>query len=504
MNTLFNAEKIVKNFGGVRALKGVNFELKGGEVHALVGENGAGKSTLIKIMSGVIQPDSGNLFLDGKKTKFANPKDAHEKGISTVYQDPLIYKNLSVIENIFLGNEIRTKSGAVDWKKQESKARELFTSLEIEPFFINQPIRNLSIGLQQITLTAKALSYSAKILIFDEPTAILTETEARRLFKIIQRLKERSVGILYISHRLEEIFEIADRVTIFRDGENVGMFDVKDINRDKIVEFMAGKVLVESIKRNKAINKSLILEVQNLSSNYYKNISFSLYPGEILGFSGLVGSGRSEVMQTLFGLIKQDKGEILLNGNKVKINNPSVAMKYGIAYLPEDRSSEGLFSKLSIKFNVSIPLIKKLKKRFWRVDEKAEEDLALKFMKLLQIKAPSVSTIVNNLSGGNQQKVLLGKWLSTKPKILILDKPTKGVDVGVKAEIHKEIAKLAEEGTAIILISSELPEIIKLSDKVIVMHEGAITGKLETKESITSKNLINAATGMRIIHSETN
>jgi len=508
MNSFFKAEKIVKNFGGVRAIKGVNFELKRGEVHALVGENGAGKSTLIKIIAGVIQPDSGKLFLDNEEIKLLNPKNAHEMGIATVYQDPLIYKKLSVIENIFLGNEIKTKSGTIDWKKQEAKAKELFTSLEIKPYFINQPISSLSIGLQQIALIVKALNYSAKILIFDEPTAILTETEAERLFKVIRKLKKQRVSILYISHRLEEIFEIADRVTVFRDGKNEGTYNVKDINRDKIVELMAGKVLSEDIERTIKINKTKdklpILEVKNISSYYYKNISFSLYPGEILGFSGLIGSGRSEVMQTLFGLIKQDEGEIFLNGNKFEVNNPSIAMESGIVYLPDDRTSEGLFSKLDIKFNISIPLLKKMKKKFLMVDREAEESLALKYIKLLEIKTPSTSTILSNLSGGNQQKVLFAKWLSTKPRVLILDKPTKGVDVGVKAEIHREIVKLAEEDISVILVSSELPEITKLSDRVIVMHEGTITGRFNTKGTINAKNLLNAATGIRMIHTKIN
>jgi len=508
MNSFFKAEEIVKNFGGVRAIKGVNLELKRGEVHALVGENGAGKSTLIKIISGVIQPNSGKLFLEGKEIKFLNPKHAHEMGTATVYQDPLIYNKLSVIENIFLGNEIKTKNGTIDWKKQEVKTKELFASLEIKPYFINQPISSLSIGLQQIALIAKALNYSAKIFIFDEPTAILTETEAGRLFKVIQKLKKQKVSILYISHRLEEIFEIADRVTVFKDGKNEGTYNVKNISRDKIVELMAGKILSEDIERtiktNRTKNKLPILEVKNISSYYYKNISFSLYPGEILGFSGLIGSGRSEVMHTLFGLIKQDEGEIFLHGNKLKINNPSTAMEFGIVYLPDDRTSEGLFSKLDIKFNISIPLINKLKKKFLKVDKKAEENLALKYIELLKIKAPSTSTILSNLSGGNQQKVLFAKWLSTNPKVLILDKPTKGVDVEVKAEIHREIVRLAEDGIAIILISSELPEIIKLSDRIIVMHEGTVTGRFDTKETINSKNLLNAATGIRMIRSGTN
>ncbi len=497
MSTFFKAEGIVKNFGGVRALKGVNFDLKKGEVHALVGENGAGKSTLIKIMSGVIQPDSGKIFIEDRETKILDPKDAHEKGIATVYQEPLIYKSLSVVENIFLGNEIKTRNGSINWKAQTDRCKKLFELLEIDPYIIHTQMGKLSVGLQQLVLIAKALNYFAKVLIFDEPTAILTEVEAERLFKIIKRLSEQEVSILYISHRLEEIFKIADRVTVFRDGKKEGTFDIKDVNREKIIELMAGKALIESIKRKKTVSDKPILEVKNLSSQYFKDISFSLYKGEILGFSGLVGSGRSEVMQTLFGLIRKTSGTIVLNGKGVNIDTPETAMRYGIAYLPEDRSTEGLFLRETIKFNISIPIIRRLRGFFFKVNEKAERELAQKAMDAIKIKAPSILTVLNNLSGGNQQKVLLEKWLITNPDILILDEPTRGVDVGVKVEIHKEIVRLAESGMGIILISSELPEVIKLSDRVIVMHEGMISGRFNSREEITPKNLVSAATGVR-------
>jgi len=496
---LFQVRNITKSFGGVRALKGVNLDLQESEVHALVGENGAGKSTLIKIMSGVIQPDKGKLILEGSEVKFSSPKEAHERGIATLYQEPLIYKSLTVIENIFLGNEIKTKTGSIDWKAQQKRAKELFEMLEIDPAFINEKMGNLSVGLQQLALIAKALNFNAKIFIFDEPTAILTEIEAKRLFNIIEKLRAQGKAILYISHRLEEIFEMADRVTVFRDGNDEGTYQMKEITRGKIIELMAGKTLIETIERVRNISEKPILEVKELSTKYYKDVSFSLYRGEILGFSGLIGSGRSEVMQTLFGLIKPDKGKILLNGKEVKISSPKVAMDLGIAYLPEDRTSEGLFLRLNIRFNISIPLIETLKRRFMSIDKIKEEELARNSMNSLQIKAPSTLTILQNLSGGNQQKVLLGKWLSTNPKILILDEPTRGVDVGVKVEIHREIVKLAESGISIILVSSELSEIIKLCDRVIVMHEGSITGRFNTKESILPKNLLNAATGARML-----
>ncbi len=497
MEPFLKVSRIVKNFGGVKALKGVDFELIKGEVHALVGENGAGKSTLIKIISGVIQPDDGEIFIEGEKVRILNPKDAHEKGIATVYQEPLVYKKLSVVENIFLGNEIKTSNGSINWKAQVNKCKELFKLLDIDPYLIHTPMGELSVGLQQLVLIAKALNYSAKVLIFDEPTAILTEIEAEKLFKIIKKLSSQGVAILYISHRLEEIFRIANRVTVFRDGKREGAFDIEEVNRDKIIELMAGKALIETIERQKNLSKSPILEVHNLTSPYFKDISFSLYAGEILGFSGLIGSGRSELMQTIFGLIKKDSGKVILNGEEIEINSPEVAMKYGIAYLPEDRANEGLFLRETIKFNISIPILKNLTNFFFKIDNKKENELAQKAMDAIKIKAPSILTVLNNLSGGNQQKVLLEKWLLTYPKILILDEPTRGVDVGVKVEIHKEIVKLAEKGMAIIVVSSELPEVIKLSDRVIVMHEGSISGKFNRKEEITPKNLISAATGIR-------
>ncbi|MCD6420760.1 MAG: sugar ABC transporter ATP-binding protein [Synergistetes bacterium] len=502
MRALFYAENIVKNFGGVKALKSVNIDLREGEIHALVGENGAGKSTLIKIMSGVIQPDSGRLILEDEEIKLSTPRDAHERGIATLYQEPLIYKSLTVIENIFLGNEIKTKAGSIDWRAQQKKAKELFNMLEIDSSFIGEKMGNLSVGLQQLALIAKALNFNAKIFIFDEPTAILTEIEAKRLFNIIEKLRNQGKAILYISHRLEEIFEIADRVTVFRDGNDEGTYRMEEISREKIIELMAGRTLIESIERVKNITKKPILEVENLSTKYYRGVSFLLYGGEILGFSGLIGSGRSEVMQTLFGLIKPESGRILLDGKEVKITSPKVAMDLGIAYLPKDRASEGLFLRLNIRFNISIPLIETLKGKFMKINSLEEESLAKRYMDSLQIKAPSTLTILQNLSGGNQQKVLLGKWLSTNPRILILNEPTRGVDVGVKVEIHREIIKLAENGISIILVSSELPEIVKLCDRVIVMHEGSITGRFDTKEFIVPRNLLNAATGARMIQTQ--
>lgn len=502
MEPILKAKKIVKNFGGVKALREVDFDLFAGEVHALVGENGAGKSTLIKILTGVLEPDSGEIEYFGKKLVLKSPREAHEAGIVAVYQEPLVYKHLSVVENIFLGNEIKKKNGNVDWQRERSITRELLKSLDIDPYFIDEPMGSLSTGLQQLTLIAKALNYNAKVIIFDEPTAILTEHEAQRLFSIIERLKEKGVGIIYISHRLEELPQIADRITIMRDGQVMGNFDMNQVTREKIIELMAGHTLIEELKRTPPEYTDVVLEVRNLSKKgMYQDIDFKLYRGEILGFSGLVGAGRSEVMQTIFGLIKPDSGEIIINGKKVNVKDPSIAMKLGIAYIPEDRGSQGLFKALTINFNVTIPIIEQLTKFLGIVDNSREKEIATRYLKWLQIKAPSIYTLVNNLSGGNQQKVLIAKWLATSPKILILDEPTRGVDVAVKSQIHNEILRLADSGISIIVVSSELPEIIKLSDRVIVMHEGRITGRFDKKESITPTNLLNAATGARMVYS---
>ncbi|HEW91179.1 MAG TPA: sugar ABC transporter ATP-binding protein [Thermotogaceae bacterium] len=502
LEPILKAKKIVKNFGGVKALREVDFDLFAGEVHALVGENGAGKSTLIKILTGVLEPDSGEIEYFGKKLVLKSPREAHEAGIVAVYQEPLVYKHLSVVENIFLGNEIKKKNGNVDWQRERSITRELLKSLDIDPYFIDEPMGSLSTGLQQLTLIAKALNYNAKVIIFDEPTAILTEHEAQRLFSIIERLKEKGVGIIYISHRLEELPQIADRITIMRDGQVMGNFDMNQVTREKIIELMAGHTLIEELKRTPPEYTDVVLEVRNLSKKgMYQDIDFKLYRGEILGFSGLVGAGRSEVMQTIFGLIKPDSGEIIINGKKVNVKDPSIAMKLGIAYIPEDRGSQGLFKALTINFNVTIPIIEQLTKFLGIVDNSREKEIATRYLKWLQIKAPSIYTLVNNLSGGNQQKVLIAKWLATSPKILILDEPTRGVDVAVKSQIHNEILRLADSGISIIVVSSELPEIIKLSDRVIVMHEGRITGRFDKKESITPTNLLNAATGARMVYS---
>ena len=498
MEYILECRGIFKSFGGVQALKGVDFTLCPGEVHALVGENGAGKSTLIKIVSGALLPDRGEIHYMGKPVHIESPRRAQEMGISTVYQEPLVYNELSVLENIFLGREIRTSWGNIDWKREEEEARRLFSSLGLPYHFLREPIGELSVGLQQLVLIAKALVYEAKVIIFDEPTAILTEHETERLFNIIRRLRDRGVGIIYISHRLEEIFRIADRVTVMRDGEVKGEFPIGAVDRAKIVELMAGRLLVEEIAREGSRREHPILSVQKLTKKpRFFDVSFNVFPGEILGFFGLVGSGRTDVAQTIFGLFFPDSGRIVFDGQEVVFESPEEAMRRGIAYLPEDRKVQGLFPIQSVAYNISITVLKEMLKRLGIVDVRKEKEVAERHVRELNIKTPNLRTKIYSLSGGNQQKVVLAKWLSVTPKLLILDEPTRGIDVASKSEIHNLIAHLADRGLAIMMISSELPEILKMSDRVIVMHEGRVTGVFEGPEK-TAENIIRAATGERM------
>ncbi len=502
METVLEVRGVSKSFGGVQALKGVNFALRSGEVHALVGENGAGKSTLIKIISGALLPDRGEIFYLDQPVTIDSPRKAQEMGISTVYQEPLVYNELSAVENIFLGREIRKPWGSIDWKAQEEKTKALFASLGLPYHFLREPMGELSVGLQQLVLIAKALAYESKVIIFDEPTAILTEHETERLFDIITKLRMRGVGIIYISHRLEEIFRIADRVTVMRDGEVRGVFSIGEVNRDRIVELMAGRLLVEAIERKGKKSDAPLLVVENLSKRgRFSDVSFQVFPGEILGFFGLVGSGRTDIVQTIFGLMRQDSGNIIYQGKTVHFSSPEEAMQSDIAYLPEDRKVQGLFPILGVGYNISITFLKEILGSFGVVREKKERNRGEEYVRRLNIKTPNLKTKVYSLSGGNQQKVVIAKWLGTTPRVLILDEPTRGVDVASKSEIHNLIAHLADEGLGIVMISSELPEILKMSDRIVVMHEGKITGVFDRAEA-TAEDVIRAATGERLISVE--
>lgn len=483
-------EEITKTFGGVHALKHVNFDLRAGEVQALVGQNGAGKSTLIKILSGALSPDAGTIRVDNAVVSLSSPSDALRLGIGTVYQDPLVYPELSVTENIFMGRELRDRYGNIDMQTQVKRVQGLLRDLEIPPRLATQPIGTLSVALRQLALIAKSLSWEPKVMVFDEPTAILTQHEAETLFGIIRRLRERGVGIIYISHRLEEIYSLADRVTVLKDGESKGTWPVAPLNSttsaktngsittDQLIELMAGQSLLESVVSDHSRSPEPILMVKNLShEGMYKNVSFELHPGEIVGFFGLVGAGRSEVARAIFGEELAEEGELLLSGKPAQLRTPRQALDAGIAYLPEDRKGQGIFGNLSVGYNTTVTVMQRLATFGMIVRDRAEDELAQRYVHDLSIKTPNTRVNVVNLSGGNQQKVVLAKWLATKPRILILDEPTAGIDVSAKQEIHNLILELARNGAAIMLISSELPEVLKLSDRMITMHEGRITGE---------------------------
>jgi ABC-type sugar transport system ATPase subunit len=478
MATLLEMQGVEKSFGGVHALAGVAFDLQAGEVHALVGQNGAGKSTLIKILAGAIQPDAGLIRIGSEQVSLSSPAAALRLGVGTVYQDPLVYAELTVTENIFTGRELRDRFGNVDTRAQVRRVMDLLHDLEVDSGLARRPMGSLSVALQQLAMIAKALSWDTRVMVFDEPTAILTAREAENLFSIIRKLRARGVGIIYISHRLEEIFSLADRVTVLKDGELKGTWPISEVTAPQLIELMAGRALLKSIAHAAPRQEQPVLSVRGLSRRgAFDAVDFDLHAGEILGFFGLVGAGRSEVAQAIFGVEPADTGEILLDGKPVRMRSPSQAMRMGIAYLPEDRKGQGLFGNLPLRYNVAIVVVRRLSFRGLVVRQSQEEALARRYLRDLAIKAPSTSTKVAHLSGGNQQKVVLAKWLAAKPRIFVLDEATRGIDVSSKQEIHNLIVNLAREGVAIIVISSELPEVLKLSDRLLVMREGRVTGK---------------------------
>jgi len=477
---------ISKTFPGVKALDSVSFEVMPGEVHALLGENGAGKSTLIKIVSGVYRPNTGEIAIDGEPVQFSTTRDAQEKGIATIYQEFSLYPELSVAENIFIGHAPQRELGPfkmIDWRKMRQSARELLASLDIHDMNVSQNVRALSVGNRQRVEIAKALSLNARLLIMDEPTAALTESDVAKLFEIVEQLRKRGVAIIYISHRLSEVFEICDRVSVLRDGEYIGTQYVKDTNEDELVSMMVKRAVDNRFPKLPSDPGKNVLEVRGLSHEpLTRDVSFTLRAGEIVGFAGLVGSGRSELAHLLFGIRKPHSGSILIDGHPIKFRHPGQAIREGIAYVPEDRGTQGLVKEMTIKENVSLSILRTIT-RFQFIQSSEEKKLAQNAIQQLGIRAYSVQQIVEQLSGGNQQKVVVSRWLASDPKILIVDEPTRGVDVGAKAEIHRLLSKLAvERGLAIMMISSELPEIIGMSDRVYVMRGGQIVDEVEGDE----------------------
>lgn len=495
MDTIISVAHASKTYGGVTALYDVNFTLLKGEVHGLVGQNGAGKSTLIKILAGARQADEGQILYDGAEVTIASPRDAFQMGIATVYQEPSIYPDLNVVENIYMGRELRDRFGNILWEEQRRQAAAIFETLNIAPHFLDSRMGDLGLGIQQLVLIAKALSHEAKVMIFDEPTSILSERETETLFDIIRRLKARGVGIIYISHRLEEVFVITDRVTIMRDGEVKGTFPSRELTWDRIIEMMAGRALMSRADRQSSRTEHKMLEVANFRNPpRYQDITFSLYRGEILGIFGLVGSGRTDVAQSIFGAVPAEAGDLRLEGKPIRIDHPSQALRYGIAYLPKDRKVEGLFGIMSVIENLSMTIIRSLARMSFFIDFKREAEFGRQAVQDASIKTPGLKAKVTALSGGNQQKVVLARWLAQNPRILILDEPTRGIDVASKEEIHNRIFDLASEGISIIVISSELPEIMKLSDRILVMHEGHISGHFHQGEA-DSTTILKAAIG---------
>lgn len=484
---------VTKSFGSNTVLRGVDFNLLAGEVHALMGENGAGKSTLMNIMTGLHKKDDGQIVIDGKEQLFENPKEAENYGISFIHQEMITWPEMTVLENLFMGKEIKTNFGWIKTKEMQNKANNIFKELGINIDFEKQ-MKTLSVGQQQLVEIAKTLMNDTEVIIMDEPTAALTDREIELLFKIINQLKEKNVAIVYISHRMEEIFKISDRVTVMRDGISISTKPTKETYYDEIVRQMVGRDLEDYYPTIESEKGEVVLEVKELSrSNLFNEISFKLHSGEIIGFSGLMGSGRTEIMRAIFGIDRLEKGEIFIEGKKVEIKTPNDAISKGIGFLTENRKDEGLFLDFSIRDNISMTAFEEFSKYGW-INRKEEADFVDLLIKRLTVKTTDMELPASALSGGNQQKVVLAKWIGAGSKVLILDEPTRGVDVGAKKEIYSLMKELTERGVGIIMVSSDLPEVIGVSDRVIVVHEGKIAGEL-SKESLSEEKIMTLATG---------
>ncbi|MBC7961094.1 MAG: sugar ABC transporter ATP-binding protein [Vallitaleaceae bacterium] len=496
MTSKLEFKKITKIFPGVKALDDVSFEAHGGNVTALVGENGAGKSTLLKVLNGDFQPDGGEYIVDGVVQQFKSPKEAIDFGIGVIYQERQVVPYLSVAENIYMDEIPINKGGFINYSKLNAMSQEIITEFNL-PIKPTDKIKDLSVAFQQMVEIMKVYRRNPKIIAFDEPTASLSQSEIISLFEIIKKLKDRGIIVLYVSHRMKEIFQITDQIIILKDGRYVDTVDTKNTTEKEIVKKMVGRSLGDvfgELVRN-TVQGNTILSVKNLTNHFIKDVSFELKTGEVLGFAGLVGAGRTETMRAIYGADKIESGEVILEGKVIAIKSPKQAISVGIALCPEDRKDEGIIGARSIKENISISILKQLEK-FFLIDNKADIKLAKESVVQLNIRTPNIYKKIIELSGGNQQKVLLARSLSTKPKILILDEPTKGIDVGAKSEIYKIIQALAREGIGVIVISSELPEIMGLCDRIIVMCEGKVTGEIMRAEATEEGILTMAMIGM--------
>ena len=484
---------IDKSFGSNQVLKQAGFTLESGEVHALMGENGAGKSTLMKILTGVYTKDAGTVLVDGKEVNYNNPQEAEKAGIVFIYQELNVMFDLTVEENLFMGKEIHGKFGICDKKAMQKKAQEALNILgvNISPKTV---MAELSVGQQQMVEICKALMADAKVIIMDEPTAALTQSETVALFKVIESLRKKGVSMVYISHRMEEIFELCDRITVLRDGSYIGVKNIPETNMNEIVKMMIGREIGERYpSRNVKIGKE-VLKVKELTrKGTFHDVNFSVRAGEVLGVSGLMGAGRTEIMQAIFGNLSYESGTIEIDGKEVKISNPRQAMEHGIGFITEDRKTEGLMLDKSIRENISLCNLRRISKSSV-ISREAEKNMVAEAIKDLHIKCFGSYHECNNLSGGNQQKVVLAKWILTNPKILILDEPTRGVDIGAKKEIYSIINKLAAQGVAIIMVSSELPEVLGMSDNIMVVREGEVRGIISYEEA-NQERVMTLATG---------
>ncbi|QGU94655.1 ATP-binding cassette domain-containing protein [Clostridium bovifaecis] len=487
-------ENVVKVFPGVKALDNVRLDVRKGEVHALCGENGAGKSTLMKIISGAQGYTSGKMYFEEKEVKFSSTKEAQDMGISMIYQEFNLIPYLSIAENIFLGRQPMNKFGIIDWNKLNEEAKKLLerVGLNVNPTTL---VKDISVAEAQMVEIVKCLSINSKVIIMDEPTAALLDEEIEKLFENIRKLTSEGIAVIYISHRMEEIFEITDRITVFRDGKYIKTMDTKDTNNDELVSLMVGKNIMDLYPKRNFNGEENILAVNNMRIKNVKDLSFDLKKGEILGIYGLLGSGTIELSKAIFGFYEDYKGEIYIEGKKVHIRKPLDAIENGISLVPDDRKNEGLILIRSIKENVSLASLDKIKNNSLLNDSK-EKEMVDRQVKQLNIKISSPEQAVGNLSGGNQQKVVFAKMLETKPKVLILDEPTRGVDVGAKAEIYQIINQLTEDGISIILVSSDLPELIGMSDRILVMKEGKIQKELSRSEANQEIVLSYAAGGV--------
>ena len=488
-NYLLEMTNIHKRFPGVHALKGVNLMLRAGEVHALVGENGSGKSTLVNILGGIYIMDDGDIKVSGESIKINGVLDAQAAGVSIIHQELVLVPGLSIAENIFLNREPK-KNGFVDRASMNSKAQRFVDDLGLD-LNVKEKVGSLSIARQQLVEIVKAVSFNAKIIAMDEPTSSLSGKEIDALFENIKSLKKRGIGIIYISHRLSELELIADTVTVLRDGEIVAAMRTEDVETDKIVNMMVGRELTNYYTHTFNIVGDTVLKVENLSSKKINNVSFDLRKGEILGFAGLIGAGRTETVRALLGFDKKTCGKVTFCGNEINIKYPYEAYHKGFAYIPENRREEGIIPLQTVRFNMTLKILSEFIKGVF-VNKSREEHITDEYIKRLSVKTPSQNASIRNLSGGNQQKVIIASWLAAKPEVIIMDEPTRGIDVGAKAEIYALMNDLTKQGIAIIMISSELPEIVNMSDRVVVMREGAVSKVLD-KEDITPEEIIKYA-----------